>query len=48
MDLSWSEISEIKIKDKDLIFLNGKEEKHLKNKNQFVAFNEKNENLVQF
>ena len=36
--LRWSEISEIKIKDKNLIFLNGKEEKFLKNKNQFIAF----------
>ena len=43
--LSWNEISEIKIKDKDLIFLNGKDEKNLKNKNQFVAFNEKNGKL---
>jgi malate synthase len=42
---SWNEISEIKIKDKDLTFLNGKEEKSLKNKNQFVAFNKKNEKL---
>ena len=36
--LNWSEISEIKIKDKDLVFLRDKEEKCLKNKNQFVAF----------
>ena len=43
--LSWNEISEIKIKDKDLIFLNGKDEKNLKNENQFVAFNEANEKL---
>ena len=43
--LNWSEISEIKIKNKDLIFLNGKNEKNLKNKNQFVAFNEKNGKL---
>ena len=43
--LNWSEISEIKIKEKDLIFLNGKDEKNLKNKNQFVAFNEKNGKL---
>ena len=43
--LSWSEISDIKIKDKDLTFLNGKDVKNLKNKNQFVAFNEKNEKL---
>ena len=43
--LNWNEISEIKIKDKDLTFLNGKDEKNLKNKNQFIAFNEKNEKL---
>ncbi|MDA9619041.1 malate synthase G [Candidatus Pelagibacter bacterium] len=46
--LNWNEISEIKIKDKDLMFLNGKDEKNLKNKNQFVAFNEKNEKLSSF
>ena len=43
--LNWSEISEIKIKNKDLIFLNNNDEKNLKNKNQFVAFNEKNGKL---
>ena len=43
--LNWSEISEIKIKNKDLIFLNDKDEKNLRNKNQFVAFNEKNGKL---
>ena len=43
--LNWSEISEIKIKDKDLMFLNGKDEKNLKNKNQFVAFNKENDKL---
>ncbi|MDC3157158.1 malate synthase G [Candidatus Pelagibacter bacterium] len=43
--LNWSEISEIKIKNKDLIFLKDKDEKNLKNKNQFVAFNEKNGKL---
>ncbi len=43
--LNWSEISEIKIKDKDLIFLNGKDEKNLKSKNQFVAFNERSGKL---
>ena len=35
---SWNEISEIKIKNKDLLFSNGKEEKTLKNKQQFIAF----------
>ncbi len=43
--LNWNEISEIKIKDKDLIFLSDKDEKNLKDKNQFVAFNEKNGKL---
>ena len=37
--LSWSKISEIKINNRDLIFLNGKEKKYLKNKNQFIGFN---------
>ena len=36
---SWNEIKEIKIREKDLIFSNGEEEKYLKNKNQFIAFN---------
>ena len=37
--LSWSEVSKIKIKDRELIFLNDKDEKYLKNKDQFIAFN---------
>ena len=37
--LSWSEVSKIKIKDRELIFLNDKNEKYLKNKDQFIAFN---------
>ena len=41
--LSWSDVSEIKIKDKDLVFSNDREEKYLKKKDQFIAFNgEKN------
>ena len=36
--LNWSEVSEIKVKDKDLVFSNGKNEKYLKNKKQFVGF----------
>ena len=32
-------ILKIKIRDKDLIFLKEKEERSLKNKDQFVAFN---------
>ena len=37
--LSWNEVSEIKIRDKDLIFLNIKDERYLKNKDQFIGFN---------
>ena len=37
--LSWNEVSKIKIRDKDLIFLNDIDEKYLKNKDQFIAFN---------
>ena len=37
--LSWSEISEVKIKNENLIFLKDKNEKYLKNKDQFIAFN---------
>ena len=41
--LSWSDVSEIKIKDKDLVFSNDREEKYLKKKDQFIGFNgEKN------
>jgi malate synthase len=35
---SWNKISKIKIKDEDLVFLDGKEERCLKNKDQFVAY----------
>ncbi len=40
---SWNKISGIQIKNKDLIFLNDKEESYLTNKNQFIAFNGKKE-----
>ena len=42
--LSWSEISELKVKDKNLIFLDGEDSKYLKNKDQFVAYNGEKEN----
>ena len=38
-DTSWKEITDIKIKDKDLFFLSDKNESYLKNKNQFIGFN---------
>ncbi len=37
--LNWSEISEIRVNNRDLIFLHGKEEKYLKDKNQFIGYN---------
>ena len=36
---SWNEISEMKIKDNDLVFLVDKKEIHLKNKGQFIGYN---------
>jgi malate synthase len=40
---SWKDISQIKIKEEDLVFLTAKKESYLKNKNQFIGFNgEKN------
>ena len=37
--LSWNKITSIQIKNEDVVFLNGKEESHLKHKNQFIGFN---------
>ena len=42
-DTSWNEISGIKVKEKDLVFLSANKESNLKDKNQFIGFNgEKN------
>ena len=38
-DLSWNKITSIQIKNEDVVFLNEKEESHLKHKNQFIGFN---------
>ncbi len=43
--LSWHEITKIKVKEKDLVFVKGKEEKCLKNKDQFVGFTGDKEKL---
>ena len=43
---SWNEISEIKVKDKDLVFLVDKKEINLKNKDQFIGYNGKKEKLT--
>ena len=37
--LSWNKITSIQIKNEDVVFLNEKEENHLKHKNQFIGFN---------
>jgi malate synthase len=43
LNTSWKEISEIKIKEKDLVFIAKEKENFLKDKNQFIGFNgEKN------
>jgi malate synthase len=36
-NFSWNKITSIQIKNKDVVFFNGKEEKYLKNKNQFIG-----------
>ena len=38
-DTSWREISDIKVKDKNVIFLSANKESYLKDKKQFVGFN---------
>jgi malate synthase len=38
-NLSWNKITSIQIKNENVVFLNGKEEKYLKDKNQFIGFN---------
>ena len=38
-DLIWNKITSIQIKNEDVVFLNEKEESHLKYKNQFIGFN---------
>ena len=43
---SWNKISEIKVKDKDIIFLEGKKEIYLKNKDQFIGYNGEKEKLT--
>jgi malate synthase len=42
---SWNNISGIKVKDKDIIFLIGKKEIYLKNKDQFIGYNGEKEKL---
>jgi len=44
--ISWSQVSEIKIKDQDLIFINEKDKVSLKDKDQFIGFNGEKENPI--
>ena len=37
-NISWKEISEIKVNNQDLVFLKDNQENNLKNKDQFIAF----------
>ena len=41
--LSWNEVTKIKIENENLIFFNGKGRRYLKNENQFIAFDGKKE-----
>ena len=43
---SWNEISGMKIKDNDIVFLIGKKEIYLKNKDEFVGYNGDKEKLT--
>ena len=43
---SWNEISGMKIKDNDIVFLIGKKEIYLKNKDKFVGYNGDKEKLT--
>ncbi len=43
---SWNKISEIKVKDKDIVFLEDKKEIYLKNKDQFIGYNGEKEKLT--
>ena len=43
---SWNEISGIKVKDKDIVFLGDKKEIYLKNKDQFIGYNGEREKLT--
>jgi len=45
-NISWNEISEIKVKDKNLVFLVDKKEINLKNKDQFIGYNGKKDKLT--
>jgi len=43
---SWNKISEIKVKDNNIVFLEDKKEIYLKNKDQFIGYNGEKEKLT--
>ena len=43
---SWNDISELKVKNNNIVFLLDKKEIYLKNKNQFIGFNGEKEKLT--
>ena len=46
--MSWNEVTELKVKDENLIFIKKDKEHSLKNKSQFIGFNGEKINQNQF
>tara|TARA_B100000700_G_scaffold267149_1_gene306795 strand:+ start:99 stop:2243 length:2145 start_codon:yes stop_codon:yes gene_type:complete len=44
IDISWKEITSIKVKDSDIVFFSANKESYLKDKKQFIGFNGKEDN----
>jgi len=44
IDISWKEITSIKVKDSDIVFFSANKESYLKDKKQFIGFNGKKDN----
>ena len=44
IDISWKEITSIKVKDSDIVFFSTNKESYLKDKKQFIGFNGKKDN----
>jgi malate synthase len=45
-NVSWNKVSEIKVKNNDVVFLGDKKEVYLKNKDQFIGYNGEKEKLT--
>mgnify|MGYP001491332162 CR=1 FL=1 len=44
IDISWKEITSIKVKDSDIVFFSANKESYFKDKKQFIGFNGKEDN----